>query len=667
MKKHMNKIIKQLLLEKDFITSNDLSDEISLKKRTLRYLLDDIDQFLLQHKLYLLERVPNRGIRFLPQEKVKIRQALVEQEEHVLDFSVPEDRQAYLAFLFVCSLKKINMELLVQIMDVSMRTISNDISLLRRRLRPYGVEVVADKKRGYQIRGNLFLARNLLIHDLKRECMIQYVGDILGVLNSLFELHHEENPMNNELLIQQLKGFLDDILPGSYVDDSRMMILLYLLILIMQQKQDVDYGLSDKDKEYLEDNFSFDFAKILCIKAEEIFKLQIHEDEVYCLTILLNSFPGDSLPDYSQNYPFELEVITQKIMQIVSEMEQYEFQADNDLYYIIVNHLMPLVYRLMFNCQITNPLLDSIQARYKSLDNSVQQALVVLEGYAGNEVSADERSFFTLYFASAMEKLSNKNQHKIRVIIVCNSGNAVSRLLQYKLVNSFHVSVVAVTTQKDLYNRILECKPDLIITVIDIDMEQMQGIPYVKISAFMQDEDYVKLGIFLKRQNYVQQALIDEKKPDLLTLLKPECFLLIHEVSSLDELILKSGNLLQLSGCCDEEYVQEMVSVAHSFGALTHILIAPEVILPHAGISKYVQKVGFSFVRLYNPILVNGKLVSCAFAMCTTDKSIHQKAIQQLGKLLNHPQFLQRLKIVKTYIEFENLVTVCLTKWRKDQ
>ena len=105
-----------------------------------------------------------------------------------------------------------------------------------------------------------------------------------------------------------------------------------------------------------------------------------------------------------------------------------------------------------------------------------------------------------------------------------------------------------------------------------------------------------------------------------------------------------------------------MVAAAHCFGPLTTILIAPGLIMPHAGISDHVLGTGFSFVRLRTPVTVNGKDVTCALSLCTRDKKINQNAIQQVGMLLSGTEFLKKVNTVDTYGEFAELVNGCLTQ-----
>ena len=647
--------------EDDFITVDELADKVNLSKRSLRYLLDEVDDILSKNLLGQITRVQNRGIRIQSLDKKSIKDMIVFNYTYyqVLDFSILEDRQLFLLFLLLCSQDKINIDSLADKMDVSVRTISNDMNVLRKSLHKLDVALLFDKKSGYTITGNLFVVRNKFISELQHEYPLHHMKEMMFVLHGFFHLNQENIQIMQEADLLTIKRLLDDILPGNFVEDTKETIMLYLIITFLYQKNK-SHTIASQDKFVFSESYNYDLARILRVKIEQALSVQIGEEEDYYLTILLHSFSGNELSNFEQDYPFELEVITQKLIQLVNEDQNYQFHLDTELFYIIVQHLIPLIYRIQFNCQITNPLLYMIQNRYQKLHHSVVKALQVVEDFVAAPVSEDECSFFTLYFASSIEKLMDQKTKKVDVVIVCNSGNAISRLLQYKLINAFNVNVVEVLSEKKLYEWLMDHSINLIIGVVDIDQERLMSIPYIKISAFMQEQDYEKLSIYLDKRFTLEEDVDDFQRAPLLELLRPECFLIQQSVKDIDELIGLSGSLLEKQGYCDTEYVQQMIDVAHRFHALTHIMIAPGMLLPHAGLSSHVYHAGFSFVRIKDELIIEGRSIHCAIALCTTDKQIHQKAIQQLGILLNHSQFLNEMKQIETYEAFAGLVTSCL-------
>ena len=82
--------------------------------------------------------------------------------------------------------------------------------------------------------------------------------------------------------------------------------------------------------------------------------------------------------------------------------------------------------------------------------------------------------------------------------------------------------------------------------------------------------------------------------------------------------------------------------------------------MPHAGISDHVYRTGFSFVRVREPVMVNGSRVTCALSLCTRSKNINQRAIQQFGLLLGRSSFMDHVNNVETYDQLVSLIDKCL-------
>lgn len=629
------------------------------------YALDEADAVLLAEGLSRVERLSGRGVRIAEPERARVA-ALLERgadDELALDLTDVGSRRLFLVFTILCVDARSTVERLAERAQVSPRTVSGDMGAIRRMLADQDLELVFDKQRGYRIVGNVFILRNLLLTDLRERCSMNTCREVVSTLRGLFALAGRTFDVFDVASLAELSRTLDEVLPNHYERSVRWTILLQLVLLAVELDAPRDYGLNEADRAYVEKGASFELARFLRSSAERYLGVALSPDEDYYLATLLQSFPTVSAGGEGQIYPFELEVMAQRLIVAVSEGYDFDFQADKELFGIVVGHMIPLVYRLRFNAQISNPLVEGIVTKYERLHAAVRESLGELESYAGARVSDDECAFFTLYFASSIEKLANARQGRARVVVVCNAGNAVSRLLQYKLLNAFSLDVVATTSADDL-PRILAEEPrvDLVVSVVDVDPAACGSVPMLRVSALVTDDDYKRLSRYLGRRVF---ALADEREaPDdgLLDLLAPACFEVREGVEDMDALIERAGELLFGAGLCDEEYPRQMISAAHCFGPLTTILIAPGIIMPHAGISEHVLGTGFSFVRVRRPVTVNGKEVTCALALCTTDKKLNQHAIQQLGILLSHSDFTNRVKRVGSYEEFARLVTDCLSE-----
>lgn len=663
MKKKTLGLISVLVANADYMTATELAKSLGMSRRSVMYELDVLDKKLALAGLSVTERVTNRGIRIVPKDRRRVEElAETSTIDEILDFTDRRDRRFFLLFSFLCVGGGATTESLCEQMAVSSRTVSNDIRTLRELLAKQGLELMYDKKGGYAIEGNAFTVRNLLVKWLMATCPTGNSDDFAASLEGLYA-YAGSSPDGalGAAELSSINRMLDEVIPNRYTNNAMQALYFHLVAVLMCSSHTEGVGIADADKGFLERSVSFDVARIVCLRAQEITGIQIDWDEGYYMATLLQSLPIDSSGEAcNASYPFEIEVVAQTLILDVSEAYQYDFNTDPELFRILVDHMIPLVYRVLFNCQSKNPLLGEIVDKYARLNEAVRGCLVGIEAYAGSAVTDDECSYLTLYFASSVEKMSNKIGDKARVVVVCNAGNAVSRLLQYRLTNMFNVDVVASVSEADVYGVIASgLSVDLIVTVADLDESRLGAVQYLKVNALLGDEDMgllrrrLRQRVFLKPEPASQGASLTD-------LLAPSCFEVLTRVRDMDGLIEAGGRLLCRAGLCDEEYPSQMVSTAHLFGPLTTILIAPGIIMPHAGISDHVYRTGFSFVRVREPVMVNGSRVTCALSLCTRSKNINQRAIQQFGLLLGRSSFMDHVNNVETYDQLVSLIDKCL-------
>lgn len=662
MKKRARKVLSLLLKSSDYVTAKELAESLSTSRRGIMYSIDMLDDELAAAGLSITERVTNKGIRIVPEELGRVGSYLESGvDDELLDFTDAHDRRFFLLFSFLCIGVGVTVESLSEQMGTSTRTVSHEIGALRALLQRQNLEIVYEKKDGYRIDGNVFTIRNLFSQLMAPACPTEGPAELAASFAGLYELAgRTPEPALSAEKLGEIGRMLSDMIPAHYTGKANRVIFQHLAIALACCSQESRLEFSNADKAFLKRSVSYDIARVIRLKAQEIAGVSLNECEDCYIAALLQSFPTRTATNDAQNYPFEIEVLVQNLILNVGETYQYDFNGDPDLFEDIVGHVIPLVYRVLFNSQNTNPLLGEIVEKYARLNMAVREALAGIETYAGAAITDDECSLLTLYFASSIEKMSNESDDKARVIVVCNEGNAVSRLLQYKLINAFNVDVIAAVAGSDVYRTVEENRPiDLVVSVIELDQSRLSSVQFLKVTPLLSDSDFDQLSRKLRQRTFLAPEP-EEHGASLVDLLAPSCFEVLPQASDMDSLIEAGGRLLYCAGLCDEEYPAQMVAAAHCFGPLTTILIAPGIIMPHAGISEHVHRTGFSFVRIRKPVTVNGKEVTCALSLCTRNKRINQRAIQQFGILLGRTSFMKRVNDVETHGELVSLIEDCL-------
>lgn len=669
MRKVINQLLKFLLEKNDYVTIQQISDEFTWSKRTARKYLDDLDEELKSLSLPQITRAPRKGLVLTAEDKKVIQNSYLNELSitYESNFLYSEERQLYILWGILCTSEVIKIDSLVDKLGFSRSSVNSDIRGLKQKLSESGLTLESNKEKGFFVIGDEFRIRILLLKLLRE----QTDGDF-GHFNGNEKIQILSNEYNSHLSAVNLDDFIDDletILPESYSLESQSTLRLYLLLIIFRSrfyKPTPSEKMAAEESELNEGSF-YELSKLILIRLNEECKIVNNSFEIFMLTTLMLTLPSNEDLNFQSNNPIELDVMTYKIIDFVSKVQNYPFYEDQELHSIILSHLGPAIHRIEFDLQIKNPLLDMIVEKYHKLNQTVKSALEIIEKATNKSVTLDEASFFTLYFASSMEKLGSKVSSKINVVLVCNSGNAISRLLQYKLLNNFYVTVTNVTSEQKLYEILGKEKLiDLVISVVPLKNELMGEIDFIQISPLLLEKDMNKLEKVLpkKKEGLFNEEPIIECKEELhlLDLLTKDRFLVDQDLSSLKDLVIVSGNLLSETGCTDDHYTTEMLNVIYHFNSLGHINIAPGIILPHSGISGSVKKPGISFVRCKESFKYMGDTVDCAFAMCTTNRTVHSKAIRELGSLISNEKFQRDLRNISSYEEFDLIVKKNLEK-----
>lgn len=664
------RLLDALFTQDGYSTLKELGLRLGMGRRSVQHALDALDVHLAAQGLPLVRRVAGRGVRLDDDahDALALRSMISPdvRETVIYQFADNPLRRLLTLFAFACSEKRIGAEALADMEEVSERTVRNDIQDLREYLSFSGVTLEADHKLGYRLCGDEFVVRNLLVREISGIKDAETVPGLYQLVEALYRVIFGHELTFSSTDLEELNRYIVDLLPGGYDHAICRALILHVLVIVMRGSDAGGVSCAPCDRELLTRTSGYEIARLLRTKASELLRLNISEDEDWGLALLLKALPAPFYQDGQDGYPFEFEVVAQKLIASVKEGYGFDFSVDADLLGPIVHHLASLSYRMLFNAQTKNPMMGEIVQKYGRLHSVVRAALADMERATGRSITEDEIAFLTLYFASSIEKVASERRSSSSIVIVCNSGNAVSRLLQYRLMAAFSVRVQATSSTQGLEQVLLEGeRPDLIVTVVDLNPKACQGIPVVKVSPLLTGEDFRALEQHLVHVDAAEGLAVEEGM-GLLDLVDENRFALDVPVTRLDDLIRAGGNLLCDGGLCDKEYVLDMVTAAHGFGPLTTILIAPDLIMPHAGITDHVYKTGFSFVRTAHPVSANGKPVLYALSLCTRDKRINQFAIKQLSLLLRGGDFLAGLRVIKNYQEFCGLITTCLKQAERE-
>ncbi|KHD85280.1 BglG family transcription antiterminator [Heyndrickxia ginsengihumi] len=678
--KRNKQMLKMIAQASGFVTIHALMEKFNVSRRTIYYDIDAINSWLKDQYLPYLGYAYNTGFYMDDQTRSAVKQVLMDHLE-VNDIFTAEDRRSMI-FLMVClSDRSIGTYDCVKLLEVSRNTVLQDVKQLKKELHAYEISLVYDRNHGYQLLGNEQIIRNIINMHISRllaegleehiklvfdTCLYKSHASIHGVILEWLEYCEQQLHMQ----------FSDDIVTTlSYV--------LPCYIKRMLNHNLIDMDQFEKSDLYKTKNFAA--ASHLANTLYATFDITLDDNEkCYISTILLGanviSVKGGLRDD---------QWMSDLIAEMIDLFQIYAcilFDDRAKLEHNIYLHLKSAFYRLKFNIQMSNPLLNAIKKQYPDVFQLTKKALSPLEKLVGTSISEDEVAYFAVHFGGWMKRQGARPADRKKALIVCANGVGTSQILYHQLEHLFsNVDLIGPITLRE-YNE-FDGDVDFVITTSTIHQHRHRT---VVVSPILTDAEKGKLlGIastsesisiksvldIVKKHAVIQdeanlitelKSLLEHSKPPLRKDRKPmlnelltESFIQIEEkVGDWKEAIrVASKPLLQLN-YISKEYVDSMIETVEELGP--YIVIAPKIALPHGRPEKGVKKVGMSLLKLETPVAFSNQKeheVQLIIVLAAIDNGTHLNALAQLSNMLSMHENVEILIHAKQKNEILDLIS----------
>jgi mannitol operon transcriptional antiterminator len=551
---------------------------------------------------------------------------------------------------------------LVKELDISRNTLLGDLKEIKEIFRFHTIGMVALPFKGYQITGNERSIRNLLILTISEDPL--FFEDKLEKRNSQF--------------LYSCEAFLDDMAKRLNVELSdvsfqRMLVTVW----VTYARLSIGKGFPEGPREPLtREEITFVERKK---ELEALFGREVPVDDCFYLA---NKLGEASVVKYEELLsekwlPFHL--VTNEFIEAVEKEYGFEaFLMDSKLYEGLLNHLRPAYKRALSLEWAENPLLQYVLDHFSRLNKAVEKGVKVLEDKLKVTFNEHEISYFTLFFASVIERNEKQVRRTPNVIIVCNAGISTSEILKSRLQSIFHVNIIGTFSLRNAALWLKEHYPDFIISTVPF---RFRDIPVIKVTPYLSDYDIKEIQnqlSFLTASIHISDVMniirkyvkieedqlpplknelsiylgITEKsqlkkgiyQPMLKEILTTELISAKFEATSRDEAVTESGRLLVNKGLADEAYIRAMIKNVEVNG--TYIVIAPGIAMPHARPEEGALDIGLSIVTLKEPIPFGhpkNDPVKIVVGLCAIDHQSHLKALTELADILMDEKKVERL------------------------
>ncbi|WP_152655410.1 BglG family transcription antiterminator [Oceanobacillus sp. CFH 90083] len=677
-------IIFNALINDTSITSSELADKYNLSRRQLGYTFQKINTWLKNNRLPEIERT--RKGQFIIDQSIltaTVKQNPVGDSKLRDGIMSEQDRVKFLIIAVLGGKDIISLSSLTRQLGVSKNTILNDMKHAQKLLSSYHLAMQHTRKDGYQVIGNEFQARKMMI-GLANELILH--DDNKRKLQEILMLEDE--------LLAQFERRLERVEQNLTIQftDEIMMTLPAIFVLILRRIQKgysiqpffIRYDELSNTKEYQATE------KILYDKS-----LSTPERIFITLNLLTGSVHRNSW--ITEDYIPDLVPAIDKMVRLFEKNACINFHDRKQLIDKLLQHLTPAYYRIKY--QLTDSILfeDNHNEEFEQIRHLVHLAITPLEEVMESRIPENEVTYIVMLISGWMHKQGESMAQKIKALVVCPRGISVSRLmfqqlrelfpefvfldwlsvrefLHYELDYDIVFSPITLETDKKLFI----CKPvlrsedkqrirkqvmleiyDYIPNEINVDdlIEKIQQHAKVLDEKSLRKELYAYIHRD-KNAAITKQASAETEK-DLHDFLTVNHITLRESVSSFDEAIQLCGAPLLKYGYITPDYIK--ATIQHSKED-SYIAIGEHVAIPHAAPEEGVKDVGMSLLKIRNGVAYGEEnhQIHLMVMIAAVDKKQHIHALMQLMKVASSASLLPKLiqasskeyiyKLIRDYI-----------------
>lgn len=669
---HLNKSIEKV------------SEELNISERTIRYRIEDLNDFFSDENIDYKVIIENRVIKgFGDLEIVK-----KELGEKNYTFSQSE-RIEMVSLLLLMSSYGCKADEICDFIDISRSTFKGDMRIVREKFQEQGLKIISKANKGLIVQGSEIVIRKLLLEKFKKSFEVEdkklrffekISNKKTGIIKNYIKT---EDILSASEYLEQVKKDLNK----KISDEAYQILIIYILILIKRLENDLALDKNIQNQEFIKSTADFDAVKANIKMLEKNNSFLVNEFEIMKITeFILGSHTYNFKYSFYENWIY-IEKLADELINKVSEKININILNDTTLRDGLINHLIPTIYRLKNDIELENSIHEEIIEQYPVLYSEVKSALKKIEDFIGKEFSENETSFFVVHFVLSIKRMVERLETKKKILIVCGLGYGTSNLLKQEMEDFFDIEVKDLVPLNNLKNIDIN-GIDFIITTAAINKNEFT-VPVIKVNSILTKENIIGLlaaGIKnrknrvniseiveivrkysdIQNEEHLTNNLIryfeniENKKvenfiePSLTDLLPMQNIKIEKDMNNWEEAVFEAGKILEDNGYIKEKYIYEMIEKIKELGM--YMMIGDGIILPHADIGENVIKTGISYLQLKKPVLFQNIEIKHIFALASCDKKEHIKGLLELKENIDENNLKEILEKCSTEKEVFKII-----------
>ncbi len=632
--------VKLLVDSNDYVSVEEIADFLDSSKRSIYYIISDINATLRYLDGEEISTVYGKGIRLNHQQKkLLLNYYKKAPSEEIFSLGQIERYSIIFATLYASS-RKYNIKTYEELFRVSRFTVISDINEIRSIISHFEVNIGFDTKTGYFLEGDEYNIRKAFFYFFANIYEIITSKEWLG---SIF--------VNETLQFRKYYNKLKKIARESHnYYDMSLLAIAFVIAKYIQSKTGIS---QDKQKDLLPVEQTADEYAFVCKEFRDLPETEKRWVSTYLSCSLI-----------SREHPFvDLEYATDLARKMNDVFYLYSsIKIDSeDLVTSLAKHIDSAFLRYKYGVCINNPLISEIRSKYDDYFMIVKKTVQVLEQELGMPINDSEIGFLTLYYAGYAIKLSKQIPY-IRTLIICAIGLSTSFLLKNEIedIDSRIKVIGCVSAEEYLEN---DYDADLIISTVRFEKKKKTKV--YQISSFVTTEDrgmiVGAINEILAEKNTERNTSAEMAKEEignsgsLKEIFKPEYVWITDNEKDADwrKLLKEACEPLVKDGFIDEDYSTYIEKNIDRYGF--YMVYRNGYLLGHANI-EHAHRLGLTFTRLKNKIMVDGHEISKIFVITPINRFDHRFILSGLSVLLKSDELNQLIEKADSSSEIYDII-----------
>lgn len=476
MEHHYQQILS-MLLNYEYISTQELAVMLRKTNRTVRTYLKELNDVLTKHGA-IISTVYKKGNHLDVYDDEQFMMYISQLQLDTTNYNIQENRIIEIFSCLFFKYEYIKQEELTDIMFISIKQLKEDLKVIKKVLQQYHLTLENKPYHGMFIEGAEYQ---------KRLCML----DIYFTYSESFFTQHI---LQFDALFDSIHNIIySSIINQSYhiTDDHLNQFVLNVILAIHRYQhhhylEQIEVPMHHNAIELIAMNITSLIQKILNISLDQ-------QETNYMMIELLGK--ENKILENNQNISESIEHLALSMIQNIKKYFGITLMNDFDLIMSLCLHLEPLLSRIRYRSFLHNPLTQDIKA---NLCQSYEMAIVACEIL--NEkyhviLPEDEIAFIALYIDLAYEN-NTDHMHKKRILFVCSNSVGTVKFLKAKFTKMFgqFIEQLDVINTIDLENYQLDLY-DLIFTTVSLNLKIHK--PVIKIENIMDEKDIDKMETHL--------------------------------------------------------------------------------------------------------------------------------------------------------------------------